>query len=178
MLSVLFLVTVVSFSLLFLILSLCHRIDADTISSIRVSPLLPSFLDTFSLVMSSIGCKVSCVLVSFQVLWSICWSNSLVHFKNSPEYLTRRQPFDEISAAKAWFREVFSYEILFLIFLSSPLIFPSTCKFPFLQTFWFFLNLIVLFLLSFVFFRSTLLLLFFYAKFHPCILTVYSYCFY
>ena len=47
-----------------------------------------------------------------------------------------------------WFRVVFSFtwDILFFFFLSSPivwwypfLIFPSVCKFPFLQAFWFFL---------------------------------------
>ena len=35
--------------------------------------------------------------------WTIYWSSSLVHFKNSPEYLrsgTVVYPFDEISAMK------------------------------------------------------------------------------
>ena len=34
---------------------------------------------------SSLGCKAFCIV--FFVFWSICW-NSLVHFKNCPEYLT------------------------------------------------------------------------------------------
>ena len=49
-----------------------------------------------------------------------------------------------------------SSEILFLLFLSFPLdwwcpfpIFPSTCNFPFLRAFWFFLDLVILFLLLF-----------------------------
>ena len=32
--------------------------------------------------MSSPGCKVMCIVINFLVLWSICPSSSLVHFKN------------------------------------------------------------------------------------------------
>ena len=49
-----------------------------------------NLLDTCSLWTSSIGCNTLCMVISFLVLWSICWSSSLVHFKNSTEYLTRR----------------------------------------------------------------------------------------
>ena len=38
--------------------------------------------------MSLLGCKTLFVVISFLVLWSICLSSSLVHFKNCPEYLT------------------------------------------------------------------------------------------
>ena len=37
--------------------------------------------------MQSLGCKVLCIM-SFLVLWSICWSSSLDLFKNNPEYLS------------------------------------------------------------------------------------------
>ena len=53
------------------------------------SPLHPSFLDTCSLSTSSLGCNVLCMVISFHVLWFICLSWCLVHFKNGPEYLTR-----------------------------------------------------------------------------------------
>ena len=44
---------------------------------------------TYSLSTSSQGCKALCMVISFLVLWSICMSSSLVHFKNGLEYLTR-----------------------------------------------------------------------------------------
>ena len=53
------------------------------------SPLRLSFLDTYSLSTSSLGCKALCFVMTFLVLWFICWSCSLGHFKNDPEYLTR-----------------------------------------------------------------------------------------
>ena len=31
-----------------------------------------------------------CIVISFLILWSMCFSSSLVHFKNGPEYLTRQ----------------------------------------------------------------------------------------
>ena len=44
---------------------------------------------TYSLWTSSLGCYAFCMIISFLVLWSICLCSSLVHFKKSPEYLTR-----------------------------------------------------------------------------------------
>ena len=41
------------------------------------------------LFVSYLGCMALCIVMSFLVLWSICWSSSLVHFKNNPEDLTR-----------------------------------------------------------------------------------------
>ena len=59
---------------------------------------------------------------------------------------------------RLWFRTVFSF---FGSIISSPLIcrsplpvFPSICTFPFLKSFWFFLDLVVLFLPSFVVYRN------------------------
>ena len=55
-----------------------------------VSPLPPSFLDTYDYMStSSVGCNALGVFISFLVLWSICLSSTLVHFKKGPEYLTR-----------------------------------------------------------------------------------------
>ena len=48
-----------------------------------------SFFSWYSLSMSSLGCKVLCIII-FLVLWSICFSSSLVHFMYGPEYLSRR----------------------------------------------------------------------------------------
>ena len=53
------------------------------------SPPSPSFLDTYSLSTSSLGCSALCMVISFLVLWSICSSSSLVYFRKGPEYLTR-----------------------------------------------------------------------------------------
>ena len=61
--------------------------DASTVSSMLASPLPPSFLDTYSLSTSSLGCNALCMVISFLVLLSIC--SSLVHLRKGPEYLTR-----------------------------------------------------------------------------------------
>ena len=62
-----------------------------------VSPLPPSFLDTYYLSTSSLGCNALCMVISFLVLSSICLS-SRVHFKKGPEYLTRGiYSFDKVS---------------------------------------------------------------------------------
>ena len=53
-----------------------------------VSPLHPSFLGSCSLSSSSLKRKALCIVMSFLVLWLICWSSSPVHFKKGPEYLT------------------------------------------------------------------------------------------
>ena len=53
------------------------------------SPFRPSFLGTYSLSTSSLGCNALCMVISFLVLWSICLSSSLVHFGKGPEHLTR-----------------------------------------------------------------------------------------
>ena len=46
-----------------------------------------SFLDTYNL--SSLGCNSLCIVIKFFVLWYICLISSLVHFRNSFEYLIR-----------------------------------------------------------------------------------------
>ena len=61
--------------------------------STLASPLPPSFLDTYSLSTSSLGCNTLCMVISFLALWSICLSSSLVYFKNGPEYLTSGSVF-------------------------------------------------------------------------------------
>ena len=63
--------------------------DVSTLSSMLASPLPPSFLGTYSLSTSSLGCNALCIVISFLVLWSICLSSSLVHLRKGPEYLTR-----------------------------------------------------------------------------------------
>ena len=63
-------------------------IDALTLSSMLASPFPPSYLDTYSLSTSSLGCNALCMVISFLVLWSICLSLSLVHLRKGPKYLT------------------------------------------------------------------------------------------
>ena len=48
----------------------------------------PSFLDPYIMFTWFLRYKVLCIVMSFLVLWSICWC-SLVNIKNGPEYLTR-----------------------------------------------------------------------------------------
>ena len=86
LLSVSFLVAVISPSLCFSMSSSSRCIDASTPSLMLASPLPPSF---HSLSTSSLGCNAECMVISFLLNWSICLSSSLVHFKKSPEYLTR-----------------------------------------------------------------------------------------
>ena len=88
-LSWLFLFTVNSLPLSFFIYSSNHCFDASLLSSMLVSPLLPSFLDTYNLSSSSLECKTLCMVISFLVLWSICLCFSHVHIKNGPDYLPR-----------------------------------------------------------------------------------------
>ena len=54
-----------------------------------VSPLPPSFLDTYSLSTLSLGWNALCMVISFLILWSICLSSSLSHFSKDPEYLPK-----------------------------------------------------------------------------------------
>ena len=73
--------------------SICNTssccIDASMLSSMLASPLPPSFLDTYSLSTSSLGCNALCMVISFLVFLSICLSSSLVNLRKCPEYLTR-----------------------------------------------------------------------------------------
>ena len=71
-----------------ILLSACCSLQLQMFSML-VSPLLSSFLDTFNLSKSSLGYNALCTIISFLILWSICLSSSLVHFKKGPEYLTR-----------------------------------------------------------------------------------------
>ena len=87
----LFLVTVISLSLFFF----CVVFEFSywfiySIFNVGESSSYLLFLDTCCLSMSSLECRALCIVIIFLVLWSICWSCPLVHFKNSPEYLTRR----------------------------------------------------------------------------------------
>ena len=107
------------------------------------SPLPPSFLDTYSLSMSSLGCNALCMGISFLVLWSICLSSSLVHFKKGPEYLTREtaQVFIPLwfiplmwflphSYVSSTLRVLLRYSFLIFSFISTISILSVTCRLP------------------------------------------------
>ena len=81
---------VISLSLLFLISSSRIYIDVSTQSPMLSSLLPPFFLDTYTLSMSSLGCKAFLIVINFLVLWSICPRLCFVHPKNGLEDLTRR----------------------------------------------------------------------------------------
>ena len=172
MLSELFLVTVISFPLLFLMLSSNRCIDATTWSSMLASHLPPSFFDTSSLSITSLRCKALGIVISF-LLWSICWSSSLVHFKKVSDFLTRgtAQVFT-LLIKFLLLSIVLRYSFFIFAFISAlfwwfPLsLLPNICKFSFLRAFWFFLHLALLFLPLFVFFCFSQRRHIFYAKFH------------
>ena len=124
--------------------------------SVRASPLLSSILDT------CLGCDGLCIFISFLVFRSLCLGSSLVCFRMVRVSYREGAAQVYFSFMRVWFRKAFLFVWgpLFLFFLSSLLrwwcqlpTFPSTCNFPFLQTFCFFLDLAVQF---FCLFRSSL----------------------
>ena len=65
------------------------RINESTQSSMLASFLPLSFLYIYSVSTSSLGCNALCMVISVLVLWFICLSSSLVHFRKGPKYQTR-----------------------------------------------------------------------------------------
>ena len=147
------------------------------------------FLDTYSLSTSFLGCMAFCILLSFLVLWSVCWSSSFFHFKNDSGHLTRRKaqvfiPLMRILLQILVSRSFLVRQGLFFIFhfistclmVSLP-IFASTYDFPFLRAFWHFLDLVVLIIQLFVLFRFSLLALHIFQceipfQYHDCIVYI------
>ena len=102
-LPVLFLVTMISLPLRFSTSSSTPCIDASTLSSMRASPPLPSFVDTYSLSTSFLGCNALYMVISLLILCSNCLCSSLVHF-------------------------IITILIQFSVLLSIFLIFQGTCR--------------------------------------------------
>ena len=67
-----------------------------TLFPMLASPLYPSFLGTYILSTSSLGCKALCIVMSF-FFWSICWSSSQEEVPYERDSLGIHL-FDEISA--------------------------------------------------------------------------------
>ena len=117
-LPVLFLVAITNLPPCLFIWSSSGCIDASWI----LATSLPLLFLAYSLSTSSRGWKALCIVMSFLVLWFICWSSSLVHAKNGPNYLKRAKVqvfiFRWDSCYVVWFRVVFSFSraILFLYF--------------------------------------------------------------
>ena len=118
-LSVLFLMAIISLPLHFFMWSSRHCINASMHSWMLTSPLT-SFLGTYSLSMSSLGCKALCIVMSFLVFWFICWSSSLAHFKNGPVYITRGTTHVFIPLIRffyvLWFWVIFSFSSFFIFY--------------------------------------------------------------
>ena len=124
-----------------------------------------------------LGCKVFYIIINFLILWSICLSSSLVHFKNGPKYLTKGDnpgfySFHEISAAaELSFKKFFHLlEVLlsYFFFLNS---FDGVC----FQYSWFGSFIPCYFSFHTFHYKHRT---FFNAKFHSYILAVHSYCLY
>ena len=79
--------------------------DASTLSSMQMIPLPPSWHIKFVYVISR------CILNSLHILESTFWNSFLVHFKNGPQYLTRRtvQVFMPLMRFLLQFQEAFSF---------------------------------------------------------------------
>ena len=80
---VLFLISLISLSLFFF-----YMVALSTLSLILES--FPSFFSWHIQAMLFLGCMALCIVISFLVIWSICWSSFLLTFKNSPEPITSR----------------------------------------------------------------------------------------
>ena len=105
--------------------SLC--IDASTQSPLFASPLPPSFLDTNSRSMLSLGYKAKCIIINLFVLRSIYLSSSLFSFKNVPNTLLGEMPgclflwWD--FSCRDWFPDVFLFvcgTVIFFFFSFLP----------------------------------------------------------
>ena len=147
MLSVLFLMAVIIPRSCFSVKSSSRCINASTLSSMLPNHLPRSFLHTYSLSTSSLGCSALCMVISFLVLWSICLSSSLVHLRRGPQYLTRGRAkifiplirFLQENFVSSSFRVLLRYSFWILSFIGTwwcqPPRFPSICRFRFLRAF-------------------------------------------
>ena len=79
------LAVVLHISLLFLVL---ESLYCCVYAILNISEFSSSFLTHTSVYVIS-KCKSLCIIINFLVLWFICASFSLVHFKNGPAYLTK-----------------------------------------------------------------------------------------
>ena len=91
----------------FLMWSSSHCIGASMLSSMLPSPLPLSFLDTYSLSTLSMGYKTLWIVMSFLVLWSICWSSLqccqvLFHFLSSTHIVCQRYLWDIRLYGSSW----------------------------------------------------------------------------
>ena len=77
----LLMVAVINLSLVFLIYSSIHCIDASPQSSRLGNPLPPFFLDTYSMPILSLGYKVLYIVINFLIRWPICLSSFFIPFK-------------------------------------------------------------------------------------------------
>ena len=83
------------------------------------SSLLPSFIDTYSLSTSSLGCKALRIVMKFLVLNSICWSLPASTLRMSPSNLRGGRPsflslwWDFFYVVWLWVVFSFSWSILF-----------------------------------------------------------------
>ena len=83
---------------------------------------------------------------------SIVWIPPFFILRMVPSLLKKRLLMAEISAAEGFEKlSCFSDVLVFFFFRLLLQIFPGTCRFPFLQGFWFIFDLIVLFLPLFFF---------------------------
>ena len=117
MLSVSFLMTVISPLLCFSRQSSSRFMDVSRLSLLLARPLPPSFLVTYSLSTLSLGCNVLCMVISFLVLWSICLNSSLVHLRKGPEYSPSIYSFDKVSAIEFCLEYSFLIHLIFFFLL-------------------------------------------------------------
>ena len=158
----------------------------STHCSLLVGPILTSFVDTYSLSMSTFECKVLCIVINFLVVRLICLSSFSVHFEKGPEYLTRRISLIRFLLQSSVLRIFFSSKVLLSYFFFHlmfdsvhfqysqifVIFFSSKCSEAFLI--WLFFSFCCFSSLLFHYQHDT----FFHDKFYNYILAVYSYSLY
>ena len=101
--------------------SCCLWVVLSTLSSNLACPLSPSFIDTYSLSKSSVGCKVLWIVMNFLVLWSIWWSSSY-YFTPLRVFHTRT-----LFSILVYVNNVVKWMVSICLFISNPFTNPLAC---------------------------------------------------
>ena len=111
--------------LLYVVFELLYRFLNGVFSASRSSSSTCFY--TLGVSTSSLECIALCVVISFLVLWFICFIFSLVHCKNGPEYLTKGTTLAFIPLINFLQYSFVSRSFLVILRFSLILSFISTC---------------------------------------------------
>ena len=85
-----------------------------------LASLLPPFLDTYILLMSSFVRRALFIVINFLVFWFVCLNSSFVHFKNCLEYRTRWTVQELIPSIRFLLQRLISRGFLVLLWYYFP----------------------------------------------------------